>query len=65
VIYKMSAASVQRVREVYESGDYFTFTVVRHPLDRILSAFRDRILNGCTAQSRQTVPALFVEVPVL
>jgi Sulfotransferase family len=58
----MSAGSSQRVREVFLSGDFFTFTVVRHPLDRILSAYRERILNGCTAQSKYNVPALFVEL---
>ena len=58
----MSAASVQRVREVFQSGDHFTFTVVRHPLDRILSAYRDRIMNGCTSQSKYNVPAVFVEL---
>ena len=58
----MAAGSVQQVREIFGSGDFFTFTVVRHPLDRILSAFRDRILNGCTSQSKYNVPALFVEL---
>ncbi len=27
-----------------------------YQLDRILSAYRDRILSGCTAQSRLNVP---------
>jgi hypothetical protein len=61
----MAAASADHVRRISGSGDFFTFTVVRHPLDRILSAYRDRILNGCTDQSRKTVPALFTEEPML
>jgi hypothetical protein len=41
------------------ANGYFTFTAVRHPFDRVLSAFRDRILNGCTPQAKQYVPKIF------
>ena len=40
-------------------NEYFTFTVVRHPLDRIVSAYRDRILDGCTGQAKRHVPLIF------
>ena len=61
VSYKMAAKSAQQVRQMIGSGDYFSFLVVRHPLDRVLSAFRDRILDGCTGQSIHTVPKIFLE----
>ena len=32
--------------------DNFAFIVVRHPLDRLISAFTDRILNTDTGQSK-------------
>ena len=28
------------------SGKYFSFMFVRHPFDRVLSAYRDRVLSG-------------------
>ena len=31
-------------------------------LNLFQSAYRDRILNGCTSQSRQNVPAIFVQL---
>ena len=52
--YKLAPSST---REILQS-DYFTFTVVRHPLDRVLSAFRDRILNGCTYQAKTHIPKM-------
>ena len=51
---KLAPAST---REVLES-DFFTFTVVRHPFDRILSAFRDRILRGCGHQAKRHIPRI-------
>lgn len=55
----MSPKTQADLLKKFHSGNYFSFTVVRHPLDRILSAFRDRILNGCTGQSKTHVPRIF------
>jgi hypothetical protein len=55
----MSPSSAQDLLEILGPGNYFTFTVVRHPFDRLLSAFRDRILHGCTGQAKHHVPQIF------
>ena len=39
--------------------NHFTFTVIRHPFDRLVSAYRDRILDGCTGQAKYHVPKIF------
>ena len=39
--------------------DHFTFTVIRHPFDRLVSAYRDRIVDGCTGQAKYHVPKIF------
>lgn len=45
-----------------DSGHYFVFTSVRHPFDRVLSAFRDRIDNSCSWQAKDTVPRIFLKL---
>ena len=55
----MSPRSIQDLLEHLSLGNYFTFTVVRHPFDRLVSAFRDRILKGCTAQAKYHIPQIF------
>ncbi len=55
----MSPKSGGELLRRLDSGFYFSFTVVRHPFDRLLSAFRDRILDGCTYQAKQYVPRIF------
>ncbi len=54
----MAPKSPQHLFETLATGNYFSFTVVRHPFDRLLSAYRDRILNGCTGQSKNYVPRI-------
>ena len=51
---------VEHVFTKSSDPDYFTFAVVRHPFDRILSAYRDRIVrDGCTWQAKEQVPRLY------
>ena len=54
VKWKLAPKSQNEVLE----ADYYTFTVVRHPFDRVLSAFRNRILNGCTWQAKKHIPKI-------
>ena len=39
-------------KEVYAMRDYRKFVVIRHPLDRFLSAFHDKILKGKSSTNR-------------
>lgn len=55
----MTPSSPAELMRRVDSGSYFAFTVVRHPFDRLLSAFRDRILNGCTYQAKTFNPRIF------
>ena len=38
--------------------------VVRHPFDRVLSAYRDRIMNKGTGQAINHIPRIFVALKV-
>ena len=58
-IPRLSPRSYQELMEIIKLGNYFTFTIVRHPLDRLISAYRDRILDGCTDQAKLHIPAIF------
>ena len=55
----MSPKSSLELLETIEAGNHFIFTVVRHPFDRLISAYRDRILKGCTAQAKYHIPGIF------
>ena len=59
VVERMAPGSVQELLEAVNSGNYFSFTVVRHPFDRLVSAYRDRILHGCTDQAKYYIPQIF------
>ena len=59
VVDKMAPSSAQELLEYVNSGNYFSFTVVRHPFDRLVSAYRDRILHGCTNQAKFFIPQIF------
>ena len=39
-------------------SDSLSFILVRHPLDRLISAYRDRILDPTTDQARQHSSAM-------
>ena len=59
VVDKMAPSSAQELLEYVNSGNYFSFIVVRHPFDRLVSAYRDRILHGCTNQAKFFIPQIF------
>ena len=59
VVDKMAPSSALELLENLNSGNYFSFTVVRHPFDRLVSAYRDRILHGCTDQAKYYIPQIF------
>ncbi len=56
--YVLQPKSSQSLLEKVHSGDYYTFTVVRHPFVRLLSSYRDRILDGCSDQAITEVPKI-------
>ena len=56
---RMSPKSSLELLETIEAGNHFIFTVVRHPFDRLISAYRDRILKGCTDQAKYHIPGIF------
>ena len=46
------------------TGAYYSIMVVRHPFDRLLSAYRDRIMNKETGQAKNHIPRIFVALKV-
>ena len=56
----MAPSSSHELLEYVNSGNHFSFTTVRHPFDRLISAYVDRILHdGCTGQAKIHVPKIF------
>ena len=41
------------------TGTYYSFMLVRHPFDRVLSAYRNRIMNKETSQATKHNPKIF------
>ena len=46
------------------TGVYYSFMIVRHPFDRVLSAYRDRIMNKDTGQAINHIPRIYVALKV-
>ena len=45
------------------SGRFFVFTVVRHPVDRVVSAYRNAIMwDKCGGMALEHVPKMFEEI---
>ena len=55
---KLRMTDVSVLLEKSSDAAYFSFLVVRHPFDRLLSAYRDRILDGCTGQAKWHGPRI-------
>ena len=41
------------------TGTYYSFMVVRHPFDRVLSAYRNRIMDIKAGQAKKHNPKIF------
>ena len=41
------------------TGQYYSFMIVRHPFERALSAYRDRILRKDSSQAIRHIPRIF------
>ena len=41
------------------TGKYYSFMIVRHPFERVLSAYRDRILRKDSSQAIRHIPRIF------
>ncbi len=59
IAIKLRPKKSQNVQTLAASGDYFSFMAVRHPLDRLLSAYRDRILDVTSGQAVGHVPQMY------
>ena len=46
------------------TGTYYSFMVARHPFDRVLSAYRNRIMNKETGAAIQYNPKIFMAFQV-
>ena len=46
------------------TGAYNSLIVIRHPFDRVLSAYRDRIMNKGTGQAINHIPRIFIALKV-
>ena len=46
------------------TGTYYSFMMVRHPFDRVLSAYRNRIMNKETGQAITHNPKIFMAFQV-
>ena len=57
---RLGPSSESALIEAFNSGDYFSFFVSRHPFDRLLSGYRDRIQRDpCTGQAKLVVPQIY------
>ena len=46
------------------TGKYYSFMIVRHPFERALSAYRDRILRKDSSQAIRHIPRIFSTLKV-
>ena len=46
------------------TGKYYSFMIVRHPFERVLSAYRDRILRKDSSQAIRHIPRIFSTLKV-
>ena len=52
--YNLTLLDKMSVSEIYKRLNYFTFMVVRNPLDRVLSAYNDKFVHSNSTYYRRT-----------
>ena len=57
IIKLLSSMTANEIHSILNSKEYTKFLVVRHPFERLLSAYRDQIVNAYSSKSVQLVNA--------
>ena len=58
---EFSPGSLSEFKAKLYSQNYYSFLAVRNPFVRLISAYRDRVLDGCTDAAKNHIPRMLSE----